>query len=96
METRVTILGHLLRGGVPTAFDRLLATRFGTEAVKLVANKQFGYMVGLQGQDIRPTKIEDVAGKIRLVPKDSPLIKTSQSLGISFGTSELVPEDALV
>lgn len=96
METRVTILGHLLRGGIPTAYDRLLATRFGTEAVKLVAGKQFGHMVGLHGQDILPVKIEDVAGKTRLVPKDSPLISTAQSLGISFGTLELVAEEHLV
>ena len=88
METRVTILGHLLRGGIPTAYDRILATRFGTEAVHLVAARKFGYMVGLKGQGIAPVLISDVAGKFRLVPLDSALIKTAISLGISFGRDD--------
>jgi len=88
METRVTILGHLLRGGIPTAYDRLLATRFGVEAVHLVAERKFGLMVGLDGQDITPVKIADVAGKFRVVPLDSPHIKTAISLGISFGRND--------
>ncbi|MBD3218680.1 MAG: ATP-dependent 6-phosphofructokinase [candidate division Zixibacteria bacterium] len=86
METRVTILGHLLRGGIPTAYDRLLATRFGNEAVKLVNGNRYGLMVGLKGQDIEPVPIEEVAGKYRLVPRDSAYIKTAQSIGINFGT----------
>jgi phosphofructokinase-like protein len=97
METRVTILGHLLRGGIPTAYDRILATRFGTEAVKLVVQKKFGYMVGLAGQDIKSTPIKEVAGKFRLVPRDSALIKTANAIGINFGTDvwEMVEESNL-
>jgi ATP-dependent phosphofructokinase / diphosphate-dependent phosphofructokinase len=87
MDTRVTILGHLLRGGIPTAYDRILATRFGTAAARLVADKEFGYMVGLHGNNIGKVKIEDVAGKFRLVPTDSSLLKTASSIGISFGTN---------
>ncbi len=86
METRVTILGHLLRGGIPTAYDRLLATRFGHEAVKLISRNNFGLMVGLKGQHIEPVPIEEVAGKYRRVPEDSPYIQTAKSIGISFGT----------
>jgi 6-phosphofructokinase 1 len=85
METRVTILGHLLRGGIPTAYDRLLATRFGNEAVKLVNQNRYGLMVGLKGQHIEPVPIEEVAGKYRRVPEDSPYIQTAKSIGISFG-----------
>ena len=90
METRVTILGHLLRGGIPTAYDRILATRFGTEAVHLVAQDKLGLMVGLSGQNIQTTPIEQVAGKYRLVPGDSPLLRTGHSLGISFGVEDPV------
>jgi len=89
MECRVTILGHLLRGGIPTAYDRLLATRFGTHAVRLAADGKYGLMVGLQGQSIGTTKISEVAGKFRLVPNDSDYLQTGISLGISFGTDIL-------
>jgi phosphofructokinase-like protein len=87
LETRVTILGHLVRGGSPTPFDRLLATQFGSEAVHLAARKEFGRLVVLKGKEIHSVLIADVAGKVRKVPLDSPLIKVALSLGISFGAS---------
>jgi 6-phosphofructokinase 1 len=95
LETRVTILGHLLRGGTPTAFDRILASRFGTEAVKLAFKQKFGNMVALRGNEIKHVPITDVAGKIRKVEKDSSLIKTAVSLGTSLGveTSEIINKE---
>src|SRR5205809_3527655 len=59
IETRVTVLGHVQRGGTPTAFDRVLATRFGLRAVELVRDKQFGYMASLRGTDIVAVPLEE-------------------------------------
>ncbi len=84
-ETRVTVLGHLQRGGSPTAFDRILATRFGAEAVNLIAKRDFGKMVGIRGQEIVPAEIEKAVEEQRLVPPDSPLVRTAHSVGTSFG-----------
>jgi 6-phosphofructokinase 1 len=89
LETRVTILGHLLRGGTPTAFDRILASRFGTEAVKLAYEKKFGSMVALKGFDIGLVPITEVAGKVRKVTIDSPLLKTALSLDTCLGVEDL-------
>ncbi|MBI5369308.1 MAG: ATP-dependent 6-phosphofructokinase, partial [Planctomycetes bacterium] len=84
-ETRVCVLGHLQRGGGPTCFDRLLCTRFGTKAVQLVADKEFGMMVSLQPPDTRAVKITDAIGRIRQVPIDGDLVRTARALGVSFG-----------
>ncbi len=91
IECRVTILGHLLRGGSPSAFDRLLATRYGVEAVHMVVRRQTGIMVGLQNQQMVAVPLEDVAGRIRTVTPDHPLVKAAQSLGICLGVSSSVP-----
>jgi len=85
VETRVTVLGHLVRGGVPTPADRLLATRFGVEAMRLIAKKKYGKMVALKGQDITSVPIEEVGGKVRLVPLDSPIIAAARSVGTCLG-----------
>ncbi len=69
-ESRVTVLGHIQRGGSPTAFDRVLGTRFGIGALKLVEQKKFGYMVSLQGNNINAVKLEEATGALKLVPKD--------------------------
>lgn len=69
-ETRVTVLGHIQRGGTPTAFDRVLGTRFGVKAVELVKAKKFGYMVSLQGTRIEAVRFEEILGKLKLVPKE--------------------------
>lgn len=84
-ECRVAVLGHLQRGGTPTPFDRLIATRFAVFAVELVASKQFNTMVALKGSDLVAVPIEKVMDKQRLVPPDSPLVKVAQSVGTSFG-----------
>ncbi|MDZ7338929.1 MAG: ATP-dependent 6-phosphofructokinase [candidate division KSB1 bacterium] len=85
VETRVTVLGHLLRGGVPTAYDRILATRFGVEAVRMVVNGQFGHMVGIQGGELKHVPIKEVGGRTRKVPLDSPLIMVARSVGTCLG-----------
>jgi 6-phosphofructokinase 1 len=89
LETRVTILGHLLRGGAPTAFDRILASRFGNHAVHLAFEKKFGNMVALQGNEIKSVPIKEVAGRVRKVPLDSSLLKMAQSLGTSLGVENI-------
>jgi len=86
IESRVTILGHLLRGGSPTAYDRLLATLYGTSAVKMVMDGQIGSMVAMINGSIGSTPISEVAGKLRLVTPEHPLIKAALSLGICVGT----------
>lgn len=91
IECRVTVLGHLLRGGSPTANDRLLATRFGVEATRLAASGERGRMVVLKDNRMDTVPIEDVAGKLRLVQPDDPLVHAAQALGICLGHGEGVP-----
>lgn len=91
IECRVTILGHLLRGGSPTAYDRILATRFGAEAMHRVARGETGAMVTLRGTEISSIAIQEVAGKIRKVTPDHPWVKTATSIGISLGAPADVP-----
>ncbi|GAF81463.1 unnamed protein product, partial [marine sediment metagenome] len=69
-ETRVTVLGHIQRGGTPSAFDRVLATRFGVKAVELALDGDFGKMVALKGNDIVSVPLEDATGKIKTVDMD--------------------------
>jgi 6-phosphofructokinase 1 len=88
IETRVTILGHIVRGGSPTAYDRQLATNLGREAVRLIANQQFGRLVVLKDNQYTSIAIADAAGKVRNVPVDSPLVKSARSLGISLGVAD--------
>lgn len=66
-EARVAVLGHIQRGGTPSAFDRMLGTRFGEKAVCLVKQGLFGYMVALRGNEIVPIKIEDATSKLKTV-----------------------------
>ena len=88
IECRVTILGHLLRGGSPSPADRLLATRFGVEAAHLVAQGRSGEMVALVKNELTTVPIDEVAGKLRLVQPDDPLVRAAQSLGICLGHSQ--------
>jgi len=85
VETRVTVLGHLVRGGIPTPTDRLLATRFGVEAVKLIVKKKFSQMVALSGQQIIPVPLSEIAGKTRVISLNSPLLATAKSIGMCIG-----------
>jgi len=84
-QTRYVVLGHLQRGGEPTAFDRALATRFGGKAVELIMRGNFGKMVANNPPDIVPIPIGDVVGKTRTVPLDYDLLLTARSIGVSFG-----------
>jgi ATP-dependent phosphofructokinase / diphosphate-dependent phosphofructokinase len=84
-ETRSVVLGHLQRGGAPTSFDRVLATRFGGKAVELVQKGHFGTMVAFAPPDIIARPIEDVVGKTKTVPPDFDLLLTAKALGVTFG-----------
>ena len=84
-ETRSLVLGHLQRGGSPTTYDRLLALRFGSAAVRAIADGAFGTMVGLNGGDITRIPLENVVGRAKNVPLDSDVIRTARDLGISLG-----------
>jgi len=85
LETRVTILGYVQRGGSPSAFDRNLATRLGGHATELIAKGQFGRMVSLINDKISSVPLEKVAGKLKLVTPDHDLIIQGKRMGISFG-----------
>ncbi len=87
VEVRVTVLGHLQRGGSPTAFDRLLATRFGAMAVHTIARGQFGCMVALQSGKVVIVPLERAVAKQKSVPLDSDIIRTALSLDICLGRS---------
>ncbi len=85
VETRVTVLGHLQRGGSPTMYDRILATRFGVHAVDLIARGRFGRMVCLKGRDMSSVPIERAVARMKLVPPRGELVFAGESIGISFG-----------
>jgi 6-phosphofructokinase 1 len=84
-ETRHVVLGHLQRGGAPTSFDRVLATRLGRKAVDLVLKGQFGCMVANRPPDMVAVPLEEIVGKTKLVPPDSDLVETARAIGISLG-----------
>ncbi len=90
METRVTVLGYIQRGGTPSATDRIIATRYGTAALDLILNRDFGKMVALENDQIVTIDLEDVEGKLKLVTPDNTLISSARSLGTSFGEKERV------
>ncbi len=86
IETRNVVLGHLQRGGTPSAFDRILGTQLGCKAVELIANNDIGFMAAVQQNYMVKVPLTAVAQGQRTVPVDHPLIKTSRSIGISFGS----------
>ena len=85
LETRVTVLGHVQRGGSPSAFDRILATRFGARAVELALEGKFGRMVCLRGIQIKDIPLEKVGGRQRRVNPDGEMVRTARSIGVIFG-----------
>lgn len=85
LEARVTILGHVQRGGTPSARDRLLATRVGTAAAALIDKGQYGYMVALRGESTEPVLLEAVAGNKKLVPIDHPRLLSARRIGTCMG-----------
>jgi ATP-dependent phosphofructokinase / diphosphate-dependent phosphofructokinase len=84
-ETRVTVLGHLQRGGSPTPYDRILSTKFGSFAIDLASKKKFGRMVALKGNEIKNVKIEDAIANQKLVQPDDQAVFAAKAVGISFG-----------
>ncbi len=84
-EVRTTLLGHTQRGGTPTAFDRVLATRFGYHAAQLVKAGQYGRMVALQGDRCVSASLDEVAGRTRNVPLDHELLLAARGIGVSLG-----------
>lgn len=84
-ETRVTVLGHLQRGGTPTPFDRWLATRYGAAAVRLAAAGKFDRMVALRANKIVDISLEEATAKPRRVDLNDDAVITARGLGISFG-----------
>jgi 6-phosphofructokinase 1 len=85
LESRVTILGHVQRGGIPSSFDRLLATRLGVATTNFIAEGRHRIMVSTQGGEAVPVPLEEVAGKRKTVPLDHLWIETARSLGVSLG-----------
>jgi len=84
-ETRVVVLGHLLRGGSPTRFDRQIALRFGAAAVRALAEGQRSVMVALDPPTVKYVLLEDSIRRMKLVPLDSDIVMTARDLGICFG-----------
>lgn len=84
-EARVTVLGHLQRGGDPTPADRILATRFGVEAARLVASGEVGRMVSLHGTQVDSVPLEDAVRQLRRVEPDSQIVQAARSVGTCFG-----------
>ncbi|MFW6338044.1 MAG: 6-phosphofructokinase [Alkalispirochaetaceae bacterium] len=85
MDTRVTVLGYQQRGGPPSPYDRLLATRFGTAAAEMLHRGEFGKMVALEGKRIISRPLGEIAGKLKLVPENDDLVETGRSVGVCFG-----------
>ncbi len=85
IETRVTVLGHLQRGGSPCSFDRILATRYGAAAVELIAQKKYGEMVSYQPPAITSVPLESAISNLKLVDPEGELVKAAEGMGVSFG-----------
>jgi 6-phosphofructokinase 1 len=85
LEVRVTILGHIQRGGSPIPFDRILATRYGKAAADLLASGGFGKMVAINQNKVEYVNISDAIGRLKVVDPESDIVETARALGISFG-----------
>ncbi len=84
-EVRVTVPGHMQRGGEPCPYDRVLSTRLGAAAAKLISDGKYGYMVAVKNNDITEVPLEEVAGKLKTVDPSSSMIREAKMVGISFG-----------
>jgi 6-phosphofructokinase 1 len=84
-DVRVTVLGHLQRGGSPCSFDRLLATRYGAAAVELVAAKKYGEMVSYQPPVVTSVPLASAIYQLRLVDPAGDLVRMAEGIGVSFG-----------
>jgi 6-phosphofructokinase 1 len=93
LEVRFAVLGHIQRGGSPSSFDRVLATRYGEQAVHLAARGEFGKMVALRGNEIIGVPIAEAVGREKRVTVDDPVLRTARNLGIVFGDEDDAPEN---
>lgn len=84
-EIRIAVPGHTQRGGAPCAYDRMIASRVGAAAAKLILNKEYGYMVALIGGETKKIPLEEIAGKLKYVNPDCKMIQEAKLMGISFG-----------
>jgi 6-phosphofructokinase 1 len=84
-EARHVVLGHLQRGGSPSSYDRVLATRFGSHAVELIKRSEFGVMTALRAPNIISIPLEEVVGRTRRVPPDGDVVRSARNVGVSFG-----------
>ena len=84
-EVRVTVLGHTQRGGSPSPFDRILSTRFGVEAVELIARGEFGKMVALRGGQIVSVEVAEAIGQMKRVDPNGELVRIAKSIRVCFG-----------
>ena len=84
-EVRVTVPGHTQRGGSPCPYDRVFASRLGSEAGNLILKGEYGFMVGIKNREIIKVPLEEVAGKLKMVSPDASIVKEAKLLGISFG-----------
>ncbi len=89
LEIRVTSLGHVMRGGSPSSFDRIIASQLGSHAVELVNDGHFGVLVAMRDGKATPIPLEEVAGKRRTIELDDPIITSLQQLGINLGVDKL-------
>ncbi|MBQ3795843.1 MAG: 6-phosphofructokinase [Butyrivibrio sp.] len=84
-EVRVTVPGHMQRGGAPDPYDRVFASRLGAEAGKLILKKEYGYMVAYKNREIVKVPLSEIAGKLKYVSPDASIIKEAKMLGVCFG-----------
>ncbi|MBQ1993098.1 MAG: 6-phosphofructokinase [Lachnospiraceae bacterium] len=84
-EVRITVPGHTQRGGEPCPYDRVISSRLGAAAARLIIDEKYGYMVGLKNGETIPVPLSEVAGKLKMVEPDSSIIKEAKGLGICFG-----------
>ena len=85
LDTRETILGYIQRGGTPSPFDRILATRYGAYAAQLISEDRYGFMVAMKGENLVPVPLSEVMGKLKLVEPDNPLVRKARYMGTNFG-----------
>ncbi len=81
----MTIPGHVQRGGSPCPYDRVFASRLGSEAGRMILEGKYGYMVGYKNREMVRVPLKEVAGKLKMVSPDAAIVKEAKMLGISFG-----------
>jgi 6-phosphofructokinase 1 len=85
LESRLTILGHLQRGGTPSATDRVLATQLGSACIRYIEEGMSGMMIAIKGETIMPIPLKDVVGKRKVVPRDHCWVESARSVGTCLG-----------